>query len=169
MMASKNHVRLELETDELFSRKNAIAERIVWVLLALFVLAGFIGFFGKGGISRTQQESGDGALLIDYDRYLRYNTDTELKLSLLKAPPTDSLKLIVSDGFIDKVMVGSITPEPIESGLTPQGQLFVFRHRPGNFIPVITFHFKPEHDGTLRSTITMPGREPLSISQFVYP
>lgn len=169
MPVSNDHTRLELETDEKFSRRNAIAERIVWVILTLFIIAGFIGFFGKGGISKTKQESDDGTMLIYYERYLRYNTNTEIKLSLLKPPAADSLRLIVSDGFIDNVVMESISPEPVESGITPNGQMYIFRHQPGNFIPVITFHFKPEHNGTLRSTIIVPGAQPLSISQFVYP
>ena len=169
MPASEKHVRLEVETDEKFSRRNAVAERIVWVILTLFILGGFVGFFGKGGISKTKKESGDGALLIHYERYLRYNTNSEIKLSLLKPPAADSVRLIVSDGFIDNVVMENISPAPVASGMTSKGQMYLFRLEPGNFIPVITFHYRPEHNGTLRSTIVLPGSQPLSISQFVYP
>lgn len=160
---------LDLETDEKFTRQNIRAQRVVWVFMTLFLLAGFIGFFGRGGISATSKQTPDGLFTVEYEHFLRYKASTETKFYLAKDVPGDTLVFTISDGFIHNVEIEAIVPEPASTRMTGKGEQFVFRQSPGKYIRTVIFHFKPEHVGSLNTSITTPGVPSLSFSQFVYP
>ena len=116
--------RFEIEEDRAWQERFWTAQRIAWVVMALFILAALVGLTGKGGplASATAQTPGGS---IEYPRIARWQSD---ELLTVKLPPGASgeVELELSSAFIETFAVQTIKPEPSGAVATGTGHRFTF-------------------------------------------
>ena len=64
---------LEVDEDLPFQRRAWVAQRIGWVLMALFVLAAAVGLLGAGPLSHARIDV-PGLMTLEYERFARFET-----------------------------------------------------------------------------------------------
>lgn len=118
-------MELKDEVNPGVKRVTWIAQRTVWALMATFIALAVIGVFGSGFISRdTVRASAGGAdVEVAYNRWGRASAPHALEISV-EAPGAsgDTLRVVVSEAFLDAARIDSISPDPDSSGLGPDGQ-----------------------------------------------
>ena len=107
-----------------FSSREAVIQRIGWGLLALVPIAAIAEFLGGGIFSdRTLviRDEGDSYTLT-YARWGRMHSDMSLELEV-SAPGQQAatIQLGLSSTFARHIEIGSISPEPDSTSLTPGG------------------------------------------------
>ena len=103
---------------------------------------------------------------MEYDRYLRRQAPTEVKVTLT-APASETAKeLQFSRDFYDKVQVEQVVPEPTNVMTHESGISYQFAGTASRM--PITFYLRPKHMGTQVIQV-QAGKSRVSFSQFVYP
>lgn len=101
------------------------AYRIGWTLMALILLAGLLGVWGQGVVSRAEVTSPDGRLEVSYERFVRNQAATTLEI---RFPPRvaeqGTIHLFINQNYLTAHDVDAITPDP--ESVTVQGKDFVY-------------------------------------------
>ena len=106
-----------------FQRREWIAQRIGWVLLAMVLLAGALGLFGNGPLSH--RTIGNAAATFEYQRFIRKDADARWELQLMGATPRGQVEIAVDAEFARNYEIRSIQPRPVSTVL--DGGRWVFR------------------------------------------
>ncbi|RPF26251.1 hypothetical protein [Georgenia muralis] len=159
---------LEIRQHESFQRREWTAQRIGWVALALFVLAGLVGLLGTGPLSWTVTESDGGLVTVEYDRIAHHEADESLTLIFAADAVQDGVITAELTGpWLSGVDVQSISPEPSEQLAVPGGVILELPvERPGEIEMTLTF--RAAKYGRLDGEITV-GADTVAVSQLVLP
>ncbi|MEX2142725.1 MAG: hypothetical protein WD894_25950 [Pirellulales bacterium] len=152
-----------------FQRKQFLAERIGWALMALFLVWALLGGFGEGWVSRQQAWSEDRTLGLEYDRYGRRGAPMELRLQLRPDKSRDELILHLNREFIDGVELERITPDCRSMVVDDDGSVATFSADPNANDYSITIEYKPRHVGSLHVALRASGQTEMAFDQFIYP
>lgn len=155
----------EFASELVYHRREWIVQRVGWVGMLLFIVAACFGLFGgQGAFTMTRGSAED--LLLEYDRFARYASDTAFILTVGKA--NGGIAVIeADDDFMRNVAVVSILPEPA-SMRSIGGRLrltFAIDRLPAT----ITMRLKPHRVGPLRGVFQLHSAAPIHVEQFVYP
>lgn len=120
---------LQVDEDRSWQEEFWTAQRIGWLLMALFILAALLGLTGKGGpfASATAQSPGG---TIDYPQITRWQSDEQVTLRLPETARGE-VEVGLSPGFTRVFAVDSIVPEPSASEAGENGLAFTFDVRDG--------------------------------------
>jgi hypothetical protein len=165
----KHNQELEIDEDIVIENRSWTAERVAWVLMAILLLAVLLGFSGNGGLKGINKRiAGSQAtgIEVEYDRYLRREAPTEIKVTLYAPAAETAKELQFSNDFYDKVQVEQVIPEPTEVSTHENGITYKFAGT-ATIMP-ITFYLQPKHMGTQEIQV-QAGERSVSFSQFVYP
>lgn len=160
---------LEIEIDDSQQRKTWVIERIAWVILLIFILAGFAGFFGRGGVSKRTIGSEEEGMKVEYEKFLRYHTGDQLRITVYRPVQDKMLRLWISDDFRKKVLIDHINPSPEKVEFEKNGTIYYFNVGDGSGPKLVNFYIKPEQNGNIHSTIKDMDGSSISISQFIFP
>lgn len=124
MAEKKVKQSLEVAEDRDWQEKFWTAQRIGWLVMALFVISALAGATGKGGplASATIRTSGG---TIDYPRIARWQAAEDVIIRL-PASTAGNVELLVSPAFSRVFSIDSIMPEPSEAQTTPAGHRLTF-------------------------------------------
>lgn len=167
---TQQYPSLEINEDFAATRRTWRMQRIGWVLLALFLLAGLLGALGSlGPLSEARIASSDGQVLLTYPRFARYVGPTGLTVSVEAAAVTsDEVELRVSSRWLDVFELYGISPQPKEELADGGDTVFTFLATPGRPLDV-RFSGRPHHVGPLPAAVQFGQGERLAFSTFVYP
>jgi hypothetical protein len=161
---------IQIEEDLTYQRREWRFERAGWAVMVVLLLAGLLGLFGYGPLSRARAGT-QGALMVRYDRLQRASAPTEYHF---QAAPwltrNGQLRLRFDDALLDEVEMESILPEPVQMRAGPGYTEFVFA-MDGTEGPSahLQFQFKPATFGHVRGRVSTEGAEPLVIDQIIFP
>lgn len=128
---------LDVREDRGWQERFWTAQRVGWILMALFTLAAVVGLTGMGGpLASARAELGGGT--IDYPRITRWQADDQFEVHLAASSPA-SVELTLSPRFVQLFSINSIQPEPSEVQATAAGYRFTFETEPGERERVISF------------------------------
>lgn len=159
---------LQVEEDRAWQEKFWTAQRIAWVLMALFIFAALVGFTGKGGAfaSATAQTP---AGMIEYPRITRWQSDELLTVKLPSAA-SGEVQLELSNSFVELFAVQSIKPEPSKAVATATGHRFTFDVERGGGPKLIQFQIQAENPALLQPMTAMIGTsQPAQMTVTVLP
>jgi hypothetical protein len=157
MKKSLDHVEKEYS----FLEKEWTVLRVGWLLLTLFVLAGLLGLFGGGPLSRKTTETRIGR--IEYERFLRHSTSSTIIFE--SDQPLKDSSLYINREYLRNIKIDQIEPRPESSGMVGSRIRFKF---PTNNSRQIIFHISPfEGSGTHTLEIGTAGQKEV-IQQFIY-
>jgi hypothetical protein len=161
----------EVAEDPVFQRRSWAVERAGWVAILLLLAAGLLGLCGSNGpLNRATAGDAGGPLSVEYARLARHGAPTVLHVTI--APPAataEEVRLAISRDFLDSVGAIEVLPEPLRVELTPDAYVYVFSVAGGGAPLAIAFEVEPRQYGFSRGTIGLPDRDPLPITQFVFP
>jgi len=161
---------LELDEDMRATRRAWRVQRIGWVLLALFLLAGLLGLLGGNGpLQQASVASADGRVLVTYPRFDRYVAPSQLEVRIEPAAlPGGSVELALSRRWVDVFELYGISPTPDRERADGADIVYRFSTTPGQPLE-IGFFGRPHHVGPLPGSLAVAGGERLSFSTFVLP
>lgn len=163
--------------DELHPRARDayyVAQRVGWILLALFLLLAIVGLFGDGPIaSSSTSSSADGVTVrLEYDRFARSRSPQSLRLSIDAPGATaDRVAVTLSGDLADGIQVESTSPQGPE-GAFVSDPVLEWRVDDWSEPLVVTVHYEAEAwwwlDGEVRVTVGDVSQS-ISISQLLFP
>ena len=160
---------LALDEDLAFQRRIWRIQRIGWVGLALVVVAGLLGLFGGGPLSRAAAGDPAGPLSIDSERFCRREATTTLRVNLRAQPAPDGTAAVVfDDAYLDAIAIEQVVPPPEGSERRPEGVSFRFRLPPNGSPTVAIFLVRLRRAGIVHARLSAGGRT-VGFRQLVYP
>ena len=107
-----------------FVTREKVVQRIGWFLLSLIPIAALLGLLGGGPFSeKTVSASANGARVIaTYDRIGRMHSPLRMSFNVF-APgqDADTVRLTIPPGFVDKIDVKELSPQPDSSYVSEAG------------------------------------------------
>lgn len=163
--------RAEIGDDKIFERRWCVAQRIAWAALALFVLAGLAGVFGRGPVSQARARSDSGLAQVEYQRFGRFETPATLTVEIdPRAQADGEVTVLVSGALIKSLRIEQTAPRPAWVRALPGGELFAFHVAASGRSTSIRFAEEPYHAGHFASRLEIGnGGGRLLLDQVVYP
>lgn len=150
---------IQIADDLPFTRKSWKVERLGWMLLALFLLAGVLGALGPGLLSGVKA---GGPLLVEYDRFGRYETPGALRVRL----PKGARNLWIENRWLKDVEVQSVRPEPVRVEARPGWTVYSFVAEEDVEARLDVVHHS---SGRVEGRFGVSPDRAVRVSQFVYP
>jgi hypothetical protein len=167
-MAKKPDCGLQLDQDLSLQYLHWRLERLGWVCMALVICAGLLGAFGHHPFATTIQQTPDKTLLIEYDRYARYESNVEFRLTVESEQHTPTeLRVWFDEAYLDTVKVVGVSPVPMRGEAGDGRRAFVFQRDGSRF--TATFFLQFQRAGILRGTLGVDERKTLSFHHVVWP
>lgn len=170
---------MDKTTDEYRSRRYPIhedmrAQRVEWVLqrggnwlLYAIVIIALLGGFSDGWLSETTKTNAQGSLTVEYQRFLRSESDEPFTLRI-KGEPNQPTTVRLSGDFMDKFVIQTLRPQPLITHASTHALLLTFpATRTGEH--AVWLMTQPQTAGLLTSQITLDGTAPVTLKQWVYP
>lgn len=170
-MAERQRVGdLEIYQDLAFEERAAWWQRAGWLVLTLVLLAGLLGLFGDGPLSRAGAGAPDGPLRVEYDRFGRLLGETELRVQLGAGTARDgTVRLWLERDYLDRMRPRRIAPEPegVEAG--PDRLIYTFRVADAGAPAQIIFTLEPAALGAGGAHLGLVDGPTVRLDQLIYP
>jgi hypothetical protein len=164
------HGDLEIAENLPFQRREWLAERVAWAVMALLIAAALIGLFGTGPLSRTTAGDEAGPMWLEYERFARLLAPAPLRVHLGPDAARDGTVLMWIDRqYIDSLELQQVTPEPESMEVGAERLIFTFRLAEGDGAALITFNMRPIHVGSLSGRVGLINLPAVPLQQFIYP
>jgi hypothetical protein len=161
---------LELDQDLKFQRRSWRVQRIGWIIMAIILAAAFLGLFGTGPLSDTTVSDPSGNLRLEYERFIRFNSPTVLRIAVRpEAAPDGNLQLWFSRDYLEGVRIEQITPRPLQEELSNGRLVYTFLGPILGDLTIIEFHLTAYQTGTLNGQFGINDGQALQFRQFSYP
>jgi hypothetical protein len=149
-------------------RKVWKVEHWGWGVFALILLAALLGIFGEGLLARAKAGRPNSALRIEYDRFVRYQAPTMLKVHV--AAGNNALPALwVARNYLDRVEVERISPEPERVKAGNNSLIYIFNIAQTNEEATISFQVKPTGYGKMPVSLGLVDGPQMDFTQFIYP
>ena len=149
-----------------FQRREWVIQRVGWALMALVLLAGMLGLFGRGPLG--QRTSANAALQVEYEWLARRDSQTTWTLTPLRPPADGRYRVALDANWARHFRFHSIQPEPVSAQLEEGRWVYEFAAREMRDLPII-FHVEAQKMGRLEGSVVLNDAPPLQMALFVYP
>jgi hypothetical protein len=141
----------------------------MWLLMALLVLGALAGVFGSGPISRSRAEAPGGGLIVEYERFLRYQSHTSLLMTLRREQAGDRIvELVVDRSLLKNFKVERTTPQADRIEYGRGGVTYAFPVAAEEQEVVVRFELQPEALGTQVTALSRGTGGAVYLRQFVW-
>ncbi|HEY8370256.1 MAG TPA: hypothetical protein VIM86_13175 [Thermodesulfobacteriota bacterium] len=161
---------LEVDQDLAFERKSWTVQRVGWGVMTLAVVAALAGLLGPGPASRATASTPDGAIAVEYDRFVRASAPAEIGVSVGRgAIQGGVVRLWVDRRYVAEVAFERIVPEPASVEVARDRLVYVFAAAAGATTGRIGFTARPRTFGRKTVRLGLDGGSEVVFGQFVYP
>ena len=161
----RNPPELEIEHDEALLERNARIQHAAWIAMLVVLAAAVLGVFGSGPLSATERSA--GGLTVAYQRFERSQRASSITVTFAGSPGGEAA-LSLPRGWLDRVRIESVSPEPRSESATAAGS--TWRFATGTAGPIeATFRFVPERAGSVEGWVEREGGGRVPFRQFVWP
>lgn len=137
-----------------------------WVLYAVVAVA-LLGGFSDGWLSETSRANTQGTLTVEYQRFLRSESDEPFTLRI-KGKPDQPVTVRLSGDFMDKFVIQTLRPQPVITRSSQHAILLTFpATKEGEH--AVWLLTQPQTAGLFTSYVTLEGGDPVTLKQWVYP
>lgn len=159
---------LDVEQDLEFQKKEWKAEQFGWILMALLLLAALLGLFGGGPLSQASADS--ETLSIDYHRFTRYQSPTQLRITAGPGAVSEgTVRLEIDQDYINSFNVQNVLPEPESVEVMSDTYIYTFTVNDPDQSMEIIFDLESDKIGTIAGSLGLEGGQDVRISHLVYP
>jgi hypothetical protein len=164
------HGDLEIAEDLPFQRREWLAERVAWAVMALLIAAALSGLFGTGPLSRTTAGDEAGPIWLEYERFARLLAPAPLRVHLGPgASREETVQVWIDRQYIDSLELQQVMPSPDSMEVGLERLIFTFRLAEGGGAAMITFNMRPIHVGSLSGQVGLINVPAVPVQQFIYP
>lgn len=161
---------LELHQDLRYQRREWVAQRLAWTVMALVIGAALAGVLGKGPLSNATVAAPDGSLHLEYERFLHYRSPTQLTVSVPgQFTAGGEVRLWMAEDYLAGIQIDRVYPRPerVEAG---EGRhVYIFRvGDPGKPVRLI-FKMQADEKLGLSGRLGLVNQGAVAFNQFVYP
>ena len=161
---------LEINQDMDFQRRCWKVQRIGWTIMALLILGGLLGLFGRGPFSRTLISDPSIPLSLEYERFGRYQSRLTLNVHVNPgAFEAGKVRLWFSQDFLSRVQIQGITPHPDGTELSSSGMIYLFTLAEPNQGGDVILHGEPQAIGLLSGKVGLSESHSIPFTQWIYP
>jgi hypothetical protein len=157
--------------DIAYQRREWIAQRIGWVMIALLVVAALLGMLGSvGPFATAHMMASDGSIDIDYTRLERHHAPARIVIEVApEFAETSEVRLWLDADYVQTTGLQSIVPEPESVELGSERVIYVFAIGEGNGPAEISFAY--EHDGLWQqeARLGLVNGATVELNQFIFP
>lgn len=156
--------------DPQFERRWYVFVRLTWVVLALLVLCGGVGLFGKGPLARKTVGTQQDPLYLKYEQYARFQTPSMLRIFITPAAKLDHdwVSIFISTSLVQTLKTSKLSPQPLTTELVSGGEVLKYMAQPGANVEIdLVQNFR--RFGTVRGLISLPGQQDITMRQIIYP
>ncbi|ESM64960.1 hypothetical protein [Klebsiella quasipneumoniae] len=138
------------------------------IVLSLIILTALSGLWSSGYFSEAHRESPNGELRVDYQRYARLMSETELNIQIKPTQENDTT-ISFAATLLTRYQVGDIRPQP-DKMYSADGKLHLVYQRTTSRSPLsVWLAITPKTIGTISLQAAVNDRPAVSWQQFVYP
>lgn len=157
---------LEIKQHERFQRLEWRWQRLGWVVLTVFVVAGLLGLLGPGPLSSTARTN--GPVSVEFDRVTHHEADDTVTFVFgPEAVEDGTITAELTGTWPSAVDVQGISPEPSAQRAVPGGIVLEVEVEEAGELEV-SVNFRPQDHGSISADLTAAGHT-VSFSQFVMP
>jgi hypothetical protein len=157
---------IEVGSDIDFEKRWRRTQWIVWTVMILFVIAGLLGLFGRGPMSKKTVT--EGATQVEYERFARYRTPAPMTVSLLPSNASSpQVEMQLDDTLLDGLRAEQTKPQPLSWRHAGSSAVLTF-DRPRSGMLRVHFAQEPPRAGPTTGHVVVDGHS-FTIKQFVYP
>lgn len=165
---------LQLHQDLAFQRRSWKFQRIGWIMMALFVLAGIMGLLGPGLLSHTTISTPTQSLQVEYDRLIRLHASTRLKVQSTPTTATVEdadriMQIQIRREYLEQFQIAHILPEPEAVLIQPTNLRYDFLISKSDQPISITIDLEPKQIGWIEGEIGLSADTQVQFKQWVYP
>ena len=161
---------LEIDQDLDYQQRSWFVQRIGWLVMGLFVLAGLLGLFGTGLLSNAKVGEQTDPLWLEYERFERFQSPTKLRLHFNpQTNPTGKIRVWFKRDYLENIQLQQVTPEPESVEAQSDRFVYTFANSKLDRSTTVTFYLQPDRVGALSGSVSLGTGSPLSFQQFVYP
>ncbi|ELY2495123.1 hypothetical protein ACOZ06_001594 [Cronobacter muytjensii] len=137
-----------------------------WLLFTIVVIA-LLGGFSDGWLSETSITNREKSLTIEYQRFLRAESDEPFALRI-QGPKNQPVTLTFGGDLPDRFVLQTLQPQPVVAHTGQHTLTLTFPPTPdgAHAVWMVT---QPQSAGRLSSTVTLNGASPVHLTQWVYP
>lgn len=158
---------LDVDEDLEHERRDWAAQTAGWSFFALVLLAGALGLLGEGPMSMASVDSPESGLSVEYERVVRHNAEGIMRVTIRPEPGAERARLLIGKGWLEKVRVEHLEPDPASVKATAEGLEYSFQ-TDGSPVPA-AFHVQFTGFARLPVRLSSGERPPLELSQFIVP
>jgi hypothetical protein len=159
---------LERDRDLRFQRREWTVQRAGWLVMMAIVLAALSGLFGSGPLSAATAEV--ESLHLQYSRFERRHAPTKLEVSVASsAVSQDQVEVWFSVGYLARIQITSIVPEPEEVSETDDRVIYRFNIDDRTRAPRILMSLEHDEPGLTTGRMGLIDGPELAFWQVVYP
>jgi hypothetical protein len=156
-----------VDEDMVLQRKVWCFERLGWYGLVALIGLTLAGLFSKGPLSSADDNSVDGQLRVEYQRFLRNGSSDELIIHL-QGKPREPLEVEISGELLRGFEIEMLQPQPLKASAAGEGvRLWVLSDNAGQAIVHLTV--RSDGVGSFTTRVSLPTGASLGFSQFIYP
>ncbi|HBR1858352.1 TPA: hypothetical protein L9M38_004658 [Klebsiella quasipneumoniae subsp. quasipneumoniae] len=138
------------------------------IVLSLIILTVLSGLWSSGYFSEAHRESAGGELIVDYQRYARLMSETELNIQIKPNQENDTT-ISFAATLLTRYQLGDIRPQP-DKMYSADGKLYLVYQRTTSRSPLsVWLAITPKTIGTIPLQAAVNDRPAVSWQQFVYP
>lgn len=169
MTAQENASNLQIDEDLALQERTWIVERIAWGVLGALVIAALAGLFGGGWLANARAATEDGRLSVEFDRFWRIESPTDLRLMVTPAEAEERMRVWLAREYVEAVRISGVTPRPERVEAGADRLVFEFAlTAPGERTTVI-FRIEPDRAWRVHGRAGIDGGDEVSFGQFIYP
>ncbi|HJU87933.1 MAG TPA: hypothetical protein VJ672_00990 [Gemmatimonadaceae bacterium] len=164
---------LEISEDADFQRLDWKLQRVGWGIMGALVIAGLLGFFGRGPVSKRVAGDAGDPLRVEYNRFLRRHADEQI--TLLIAPSALSAngeaRVSIDSTLLREISIRRMTPEPEKEEAHRTGILATFRFdtTAGTNVGRVRIDYQADGYWSLNGAVAVGEHAPLRIHCVVFP
>ena len=161
---------LEIEVDESWTRREWTVERVGWMMMLLILVAGSLGAFGEGLLSRGEASEYGLPLRVEYERVARHGSPATLGIALGPgAAPGGVARLWVDRRYAETMEFKYIVPEPESTWVTRDRLGFAIRVPNPADSAFVTLALEADVVGSREVRIGLEGHPGVRFRQLVLP
>jgi hypothetical protein len=157
------HIKPTLQIEESISlhEKGWIIQRVGWVVVIAIVIAGILGVFGEGPLSKEEPVSGN--IKAKYERFFRF--EAEMKI-VVESSADHISQISFPQHYLKNFKILRFVPEP-DNNITAAGEVIY------NFLPaqnrIVSVYLTPTNHGQIDGDMKVNGVNTFSLHHFIYP
>ena len=152
---------IEIDEDLKLHERGWVVQRVGWLFILAVMLAGILGLFGEGFLSRKTATAGN--IQTEYEQYFRYEAEMAIKI---KSQNEHISTISLPQDYLKDFRIIRFIPEPLHNSTI--GTDVVYNFQPASN-QTVTVYLIPKTNGSLDGVMKVNGSNSIPLHHYIYP